>query len=168
VLRFLKKTKTSSEILKIIFEQLTEFTSSLPENSEAWKDEEVSFAIYSKERDCLFLFVVFCAIQNSKLPDSEKRYLLDLFREVLGGDVQAGKVDAQIEINLQDYCDAANAPHPKHLNPLWNVGLAFARHIGANKDIAYVQSAGTMYAGMLTPTVEFLNAIAKSYKIVKG
>jgi hypothetical protein len=151
-----------------MFEQQSKAIASLQKERETWKDEEVSFVTYSKESECLFSFVVFCAIQDSKLPADEKDFLLGLFREVLGGNVKAGRVDAQIEVNLQDYCDAVNAPHPPHLSPLWNVGLAFARHIGAESDITYVAPAAETYAGMLLSTVKFLNTTRKSYRIVKG
>jgi len=151
-----------------MFERISEYSASLPEQRETWEDKEVSFTAFSQERDCLFLFVVFSAVQKSDLSETEQRYLLDVFREVLHGDVRAGKVDQQVELNLQDYCDAANAPHPKHLSPLWNVGLAFARHVGAENDVMYVQSAGTTYASILISTVKLLNAVGKSYRIVKG
>ena len=165
---FLKRTKTANDVLKAMFEGHLEVNVTLQKQRETWDDERVPFDSYLKEEDCLFLFVVFSAIQQCKLSATEKRILLNLFRQVLSRNVKAGRVDPQIEINLQDYCDAVNAPHPEHLGPLWNVGSAFARHLGADKDIAYVQVGVTGHAKPLLLTVELLNAISRSYRIVEG
>jgi predicted proteasome-type protease len=168
LLNFLKRTKTAGEVLKTMFEVQAEAKATLRTQADSWNDEEVAVATYLQEEDCLSLFVIFSAIQRCKLSSVEKGFLLDLFREVLSGDVRAGKVDPQIEMNLQNYCEAVNAPYPEHLNPLWNIGLAFARHVGADKDIAYVQRGATGYGRPLILAVQFLNTMGKSYRVIKG
>lgn len=167
MLGFLKRKKTASEFLLVILTECSKATATLLEEERA-SNNEIPTAQYARELDCLYLFIVFTAIQRSRFSQGEKELLLACFRDLLSGEVRVGRADPQVEMNLQDYCDALNAPDPSYPNPVWSIGVAFSRHCGAERDIAYINFGGTTFAKTLTETVKFFNTTANSYRITDG
>ena len=173
---FSKKEITSSEIIARLLKP------SLEENPpdsrrETWADGEVSFDRYLREEHCLRSFASFCAILQSKLSESEKKYLLTEFENQVIGLMESGKVDKRFYHDIHEYYDGFHeplnyddtpAPPPQDINPLLNVGLIFARHCGASKHFAYVTSNGLLFGKLLIHEVKLLNSIGKSHKLLEG
>ena len=168
VLWFLKKSIKSSDVVGTMLEHSLEASGSLLSEQADWTDSEVSFDRYVRENCCLRLFTIFYAILQCKLSEGEKRLLLTEFEGRVIGYMESGKLDNAIYHDIHDYYDGFQEPAPPHLNPLWNIGLVFARHCGAQSDVKYVTEAGSAFGLSLSATVELLNSTGRSYRILEG
>jgi len=163
---FRKKTIKSSEVIARMLRTALDKTNLSAERG-TWNDANVPFDRYQREDSCLQAFAIFYAIIASKLPEETKRLLLGELENQVVTLMQSGQLDAAFYHDVHEYYDAFTQPPPPHLNPLWNVGLVFAQHCGAGKDVAYV-TTGATFGKMLTETVKLLNWTSKSYRIAEG
>jgi hypothetical protein len=168
VLDFLKKRIRSSEIVKTLIQTPLENSKLLASKRHDWGDADVPFELYIREDSCFGLFTVFLGILECRLPESEKRLLLAEFENQVLGLMESGKLDRRFYFDIQQYHDGLNEPRPSHLDRSWNVGLVFARHCGAAKQISYVAPAAATFEKCVQQRVELLNRTGRSYRILRG
>lgn len=164
----LKRQINSSEVIATLIQNLLENNKLLASKLGDWTDEDVPVESYLREDCCLNVFIVFLAIVESRLSEREKKLLLTQFENQVIGLMESGRLDKKFYHDIQQYHDALDEPLPPHLDRSWNVGLAFARHCGAEKEIAYVAPAAASFGKSLQATIELLDSTSKSYRILEG
>jgi hypothetical protein len=167
VFNFLKRRLKSSEVVSTLIQTPLENSRRLASSPEDWTDANVPFELYIREDGCLGLFTVFLAVLESNLAERDKKLLLGEFEDQVIGLMKSGKLDKRFYYDIQQYHDRLNDPLPPHLSRAWNVGLVFAHHCGAEKDIAYVAPAAATFEKCLHANVELLYRTAKFYRILE-